>query len=80
MPKQALESADAPSVAWTWPWGSWRQGYGVWGAQGLRHFPSPLHRKAQSQVSTLAYRAGNVFVPPKVQLLTLARQLFISSK
>lgn len=45
--EQGLESMCAPTMAQTWQWGSWKQGYSVQGAQGLSHFPSPLRCSAQ---------------------------------
>lgn len=46
------------------------------GGTGIISFPESLVLKcSNSQVSALAYRVGNIFVLPKVQLLTLARQL-----
>lgn len=46
------------------------------GATGIISFPEYLALQcSNSQVSALAYRVANIFVPPKVQLLTLARQV-----
>lgn len=45
--EQDLESTCAPTVVGTWQWGSWKQGYSVWGPQGLSHFPSTSHCNAQ---------------------------------
>lgn len=40
-------STCAPTVVGTWQWGSWKQGYSVWGPQGLSHFPSTSHCSVQ---------------------------------
>lgn len=46
------------------------------GGTAIISFPESLALQcSNSQVSALAYTVGNIFVPPKVQLLTLARQL-----
>lgn len=46
------------------------------GGTAIISFPESLALQcSNSQISALAYRVGNIFVPPKVQLLTLARQL-----
>lgn len=50
----------------------------LWKQGGTRiiSFPKSLALQcSNSQVSVLIYRVGNIFLPPKVQLLTLAMQL-----
>lgn len=61
---------------WAW-WGA-AVGAGLQCVEGtgIISFPESLALQySNSQVSALAYRVGNIFVLPKVQLLTLARQL-----
>jgi len=79
--EQALESMGALSAAPARLWGSWKQGYSVWGAQALPHFLRPLRRSAQNnQVGVLAYKSRQNLCSSQSLTADTGKAAFISSK